>query len=68
MSDVLDGLQRKARDHARTPMQVSVFDFARKGQVAGVPLGSRVLLLSNQTYSGTETNMLGLPLGLLGCG
>lgn len=23
MSDVMDGLQRKARDHGRTPMQVS---------------------------------------------
>ena len=27
MSDVLDDLQRKARDHARVPMQVSAISF-----------------------------------------
>lgn len=28
MSDVLDGAQKKARDHARTPMQVNSLAFA----------------------------------------
>lgn len=58
MSDVLDNFQKKARDHARTPMQVGI-----------IPKHHVVCQVSfTLSLSGTHLNTRALPPAHLGCG